>query len=177
MKTELSICKLWKFCLVIWLVGVLSQCQSFSKEKKEYPRQIGDIAFDPGVDDPNFELCNEEWVYQYYNFSNGLQFKGEKTAIYRAFSTYQKDSVSNQNGYVTIRFIVNCKGETGRFRMESMNENYEAFRFDRAITQQLMDITQGLSGWEIAIYNDEPKDYYQYLTFKIQMGQIVNILP
>ena len=175
-KAGSSTYKFWKIFLGICFVGLLSQCQP-SQEKKEYPRHVGDIAFDAGLDDPNFKVCNEALIFQYYNFSNGLQYRGEKTAIYNAFSTYQVDTIPDQNGYVTIRFVVNCEGETGRFRIETMNNDYEAFQFNRDIVRQLKEVTRSLSGWEIAVYDGEPKDYYQYLTFKIQNGQIVNILP
>lgn len=55
---------------------------------------------------------------------------------------------SKDSGMVRIRFIVNCKGQPGRFRMISAGYDYKEKQLDKAITDQLMSITKGLSGLE-----------------------------
>lgn len=78
---------------------------------------------------------------------------------------------------IRIRFIVNCEGKTGRFRVIGMNKNYQEKTFDKAITDQLLEITQHLDGWQLLPNAEEPRDYYQYLLFKMNKGTIVEILP
>lgn len=115
---------------------------------------------------------------QYFNFSQGLQYEGEKWAILKAFEeNYQPPVDNQQSGWIRIRFIVNCKGETGWFRLISANKNFETQTFDQAVTEQLLSITKSLKGWKLMPDEIRPKDYYQYLLFKIENGKIIEILP
>jgi len=58
-----------------------------------------------------------------------------------------------------------------------MNENYEPKTFDKSITKQLLEITKSLTGWKILPDEQSPEDYYQYLIFKINDGQLIEIMP
>lgn len=144
----------------------------------KYPRMVGDIAFDPKEDDPDFELCDEAKAKQYHNFNQGFQYKGEKQALKKVFAeAYQSKKMPGETGLIRIRFLVNCKGETGWFRIMGMNENYEPKTFDKSITKQLLQTTKSLSGWKILPDEKSPEDYYQYLIFKINDGQLIEIMP
>ena len=157
------------------ILGCSNQSESTSKA---YLRWVGDIEHDSLTDGTNFELCNgDENVFQYFNIGEGLQYDGEKKAIRNIFSEKYKPVKINQSGWVRIRFIVNCKGKTNRFRIIGSDTNYQVMKFDNSITNQLLDITKGLEGWKILMRQENPIDYYQYLIFKIDKGQIVDILP
>jgi hypothetical protein len=58
-----------------------------------------------------------------------------------------------------------------------MDENYNEKVFAKSITEQLMRITKNLIGWQGKKYNEKEIDYYQYLIFKIENGQLKEILP
>ncbi|HEY5825628.1 MAG TPA: hypothetical protein VIT44_14740, partial [Cyclobacteriaceae bacterium] len=93
-----------------------------SKSPSKYPDHVGDIAFDAKLDDPEFRICAEHSVYlQYYNFGKGVQYKGEKPAIEEHFKEVYSNKMPSETGYITIRFVVNCAGKTGRFRVQEMN--------------------------------------------------------
>jgi hypothetical protein len=159
--------------LVIFLLGC-----SIESSDSEYLRWVGDAEFNPEIDREAFQLCGgENQVKQYFNFSEGLQYQGEKSALIQFFMEKYRPVESEQSGWIRIRFIVNCKGETGRFRMISSDENYVPQKFDPAITTQLMALTQSLEGWKLLPTAEEPEDYYQYLVFKIQNGTITEIMP
>ncbi|HKK38289.1 MAG TPA: hypothetical protein VJ949_02605, partial [Cryomorphaceae bacterium] len=83
----------------------------------------------------------------------------------------------NESGWVRIRFVVNCRGESGRFRMICSDEHYESREFDARITDQLMAITKSLDGWKPLPDSENPDEYYQYLVFKIENGDLIEILP
>jgi len=78
---------------------------------------------------------------------------------------------------IRIRFIVNCAGDTGRFRILGMDKDYKQKEFSPSITDQILSITKSLTGWKTKTSNGETYDYYQYLIFKIDKGQIKEILP
>ena len=162
-----------KIIILSLILSLFWNCQSQENIsiKKEYPRWIGDIKKN-NSDNPNFELCNgENNVKQYFNNSQGLEYYGGKTKILKEFNNnFVPSTKQNQNGIIRIRFIVNCKGEIGMFRIIEADNNYKEFKFDNKITKTLND-------WIPKEIRNKEIDYYQYLIFKITNGNINEILP
>lgn len=166
-----------KILFVILLFPALFNCQA-EGQSLQYPDQIGDIEFDPTTDKKDFSLCSARHIFQYFNDSNGLQYKGEKIEINKMFfSQYKNQNIPNETGLIRIRFVVNCKGETDRFRTMGMNEKYKPKTFSSKITAQLMNITKSLNGWNLKKIQNHDVDYYQYLIFKIENGNLIEIMP
>ena len=142
-------------------------------------RWVEDIIPDSLLDDPTFKICNnEDQVIQYFNNSNGMEYDGDKPALTDIFQKQYKPVVSNgQTGLIRIRFIVNCNGEAGRFRVLCSDLNYLPLKFDSKITDQLLAITKSLKGWKPKLWKEMKVDYYQYLIFKIKDGNLIAILP
>lgn len=168
--------------LCIGLLYLAGSCQTAQEQKdtQNYLRQVGDITSDLTLDRPDFKTCNgEEYAFQYFNTGEGFRYQGEKTALVsHILNSYKPiSSTTDQSGYIRIRFIVNCKGEAGRFRIISSNFDYQEKVFDKAITNQLLTILKELDGWEIMTKNEKPLDYYLYLIFKLDNGHIMEILP
>ncbi len=170
-------------CLLILVSVIFFSCSNAKKEKPSYLEHVGNIEYNPEIDTSKFEPCHDDQILEYYNFSNGLNYDGEKIAIELAFrERYQYDVTEGQTGYITIRFVVNCNSETGWFRIEQMDNQYQAMSFNEDLVNKLLVITQSLKGWKIGKFDDpgyenEVYDYYQYLTFKMKDGQIIEILP
>ncbi len=171
------------FLFISILLFSCSKSQNSSEDPVQeaislYPLHVGDIAFDKKIDSSSFELCNENYHPQYYNTGQGLVFEGEKIAIIKHFDQYyDPTNVPKESGYLTIRFIVNCKGETGRYRVQEMDSNYEDIKFSSEISDQLLSLTKSLKGWSFPKDTKRRWDYYQYLTFKIEDGLIIEIMP
>lgn len=160
------------FCLVLY------GCATEKGSGQKYLRWVGDIEHDDTLDAKNFTLCNgDQKVLQYFNMSQGMKFDGEKIAIERYFYHHYKPVNVGQSGWIRIRFIVNCQGQTGRFRMMQADENYKERAFNIRISDQLMEQTKSLKGWQIQSEDGKSVDYYQYLIFKINNGNIEKILP
>lgn len=158
----------------------LLSCQPSEKANgqiTEYLRWVGDSKFDPALDRRDFNTCFGDKVAQYFNFSQGLQYEGEKKAIWDTFQAQYRPVESTESGWLRIRFIVNCQGETGRFRLTGMNTQYQETSFDPKISDQLLSICKSLNGWQLQPDTQNPRDYYQYLIFKIEAGDIKEILP
>lgn len=171
---------LYKVFLMIFII-VVTGChlEKQYSATNNYLRWVDDIEFDPLIDDQDFKLCKgDSSVVQYFNTGNGLEYTGEKIAIDKIFQErYDANKVKKESGLIRIRFMVNCKGETDRFRITAMDENYNKKQFDKSITNQLLAITKTLSGWKPKESRGVALDYYQYLIFKVQQGKIVRILP
>ena len=142
-----------------------------------FPLNTGDIAYNATLDDSTFIVCNPKVVFQYYNTDS--YYKQHKREIEHYFKSRFHPIVqsADQTGYLTIRFIINCSGKTGRFRMKELDANYQPHQFDAGISNQLLKLTKELQGWQPAVYKDVIYDSYQYITFKLKKGAIECVLP
>lgn len=164
---------------ILFILPILFSCQS-EKVATVYPSHVGDLVFDKNRDDPDFKRClDKDYGIQYYDYnsSNGLQYKGEKIEIVQALEKLKLSSSKNINGYITVRFLVNCEGKTGLFRTQQMNENYTEENFDKDFVNKLVSFTKSLNGWIPKESQGSKLDYYQYLTYKITNGKVSEILP
>lgn len=158
------------------LILVMIRCQS--NQDSNYLRWVGDSKFNPEIDNENFKPCHgDESISQYFNHSKGLQYEGHKPALVDIIKKKYRAVEVNESGWVRIRFVVNCNSRTGRFRITEADENYIERSFDQRITNQLINITKSLDGWKPLPSFDDPRDYYQYLLFKIENGDIIEIMP
>ncbi len=164
-------------CFSIFLSALYS-CGQVSDNKSNYPKNVGDISFDEKIDDPHFKVCHEDNVFQYYNFSKGFQYKGEKVKVNEHFQNGFKGKEKNgETGFLTIRFIVNCEGKTGRFRVQGMDTSYHAKEFSKELVNDILTLTKKLDGWIVGEIEGLKTDYYQYLTFKLENGKLIEIMP
>ncbi|WP_374329469.1 hypothetical protein [Soonwooa sp.] len=68
-----------KKSLFLFLIPLLFSCQN-EKVLSKYRANIGDMEFDAKTDNPNFELCLPQLMFQYFNYGNELEnLKGEKS--------------------------------------------------------------------------------------------------
>jgi hypothetical protein len=150
---------------------LLSQCKSTTRE---YPQKVGEIVFDPKLDDANFFICNEGFIPEGYQVSTS--YKGEAWAILTQLKAgFQYNDSFIGSGYVTIRFVVNCKGEAGRYRILQVDENYQPTEFSQPLLHHLLSLTKGLTQWNAGKYRDQPRDSYEHVIFKIERGQLALI--
>jgi hypothetical protein len=148
-----------------------------SAQETSFPEHVGEIAFDSLQDDPHFTICNEKQVFQYYNTNS--YYKDHKNEIVKYLLGHYtpEDSFGDQNGYLTVKFIINCKGETGRFRLFEIDNNYQPASFMKALSRQLLSLVKELRGWQPAVYKGQIYDSYQHITFHIWKGKIISITP
>ena len=154
-------------------------CNDKPQEKKQL-RWLGDIPFDERRDKTKFKVCNgEENIKQYFNHGNNIEIDGDKPYINLHFNDgFDSENITKESGLIRIRFIVNCEGQTDRFRLLESNLNYSTKEFNPKISTRIMSLTKSLKGWRQKKSDDgNPVDYYQYLIFKIVEGKIVKILP
>ncbi|GAB5526587.1 MAG: hypothetical protein Roseis2KO_44590 [Roseivirga sp.] len=163
---------------IVFLTGLLFACTEDKKEQVgnitksqtgivEYPDHVGDIAPDPDLDDPAFETCSSR-IPQYYAL--GPDFRVPNEQLMEHFGTVSL-SDKTTTAYFTIRFIVNCKGKIGRLREQSMTTDYKALSLDQDLKTAIRNSLLAFDKWPTG------RDFYQYLTFKIEQGKIKEVLP
>jgi hypothetical protein len=72
---------------------------------------------------------------------------------------------------------VNCEGKPGWFEIIQVDTNYNKTQFSDELVSQLLALTAQAKHWNIISFNDAPVDYYMYVSYKLQDGEIVEILP
>ena len=151
--------------------------------KKSYPQAIGDINYNESLDG-DFLRCGtipgdtpNSFMNSYYG-TGGLRYKGEMVAIKEhILAHYQSPKIKNQTGFITVRFLVNCKGTSGMFRVMSNDFDLVEFKFSEQITKQILQAVKTLKDWQPLAYHGKTYDYYQYLTIKIIDSEIKEITP
>lgn len=130
---------------------------------------------------PSFYKCSPfSWTFYYYTFSAKYKIASE-TLVAEANQLLGIPKIK-ANGFVTIRFVVNCRGEKGNFELLQMDDKYEATSFDKALTDQLIEYVKPLTIWKLAYFRDDTEkkrsfDYYGFITFKLNDGKITEIIP
>jgi hypothetical protein len=154
---------------------------------------VGDILFNPATDHPDFELLDEENIMPFNNIC-GFYIEGERYRVLNYFKeNYKAERIEGVTGYITIRFIVNHKGQTDRFRVCEMDNDYQDFHFPPVTKNTLLTLTKNLNGWLTTLDTEFKRyksvttecngqithayDYHQHILFKMKDGQIETILP
>ena len=134
------------------------------------------IKYDASLDHKNLSICNEDRIPQYY--SSGTGYLGGKRAIKKELIPLineKKIEFGSKNGFVSIRFIVNCNGEIGLFRVNEIDSDIKATEYSRKTIEELKDIVSTLKNWEVKTYNENKYDSYYFINFKIEQGLITDI--
>ena len=148
------------------------------------PANVGDIPFDPATDRSSFQRCGEGQydVPQYYQSQTA--YTGGTQALRQHFlrATLPR-STGTQEGYLTIRFLINCHGETDRFRVTQIDAAYQPAHFSPALVAALLGRARGLHAWlpgkfsGPGAHHGKAMDSYYYLLLKIRHGRVVDVLP
>jgi hypothetical protein len=165
---------------MLFIMLVVSSCEDTPTKSvfadPELKVQVGDIDPNPEIDG-DFQNCNVGRLPQYYAYKEKPFVQGKLHFERYIRASYEVPKSSEESGLLRIRFTVNCHGESGRFRLLGMNENYEEVSFSSNIVDQLLNLTKSYKEWRVLSYNGMESDYYFYITFKIKNGQLKEVLP
>jgi hypothetical protein len=132
------------------------------------------------------KLCEPTYVFEYYYFQWGHEtmkspdMKNSKSSyqILKEWnSVFKKPENFNQSGFLTIRFVVNCRLETCCYNVYSMDENYQALPIDEGVKTQLIAFVKNLNGWKTGEYESKATNYFYYLNFVIKNGEFKRVSP
>jgi hypothetical protein len=141
----------------------------------KYKYDIGYINPETALGDRNFKTCDGT-IYQYYNSGSEAGYKFGKKALRDSIkSKYVR--ASDESGYLTIRFIINCKGIAGRYEIVENDLELRPKAFAMQLKDHLLNITSELKEWRPLLLGTNARDSYMYITFKIKNGHITEILP
>ncbi|AXT49664.1 hypothetical protein D1818_02070 [Aquimarina sp. BL5] len=154
----------------------------FDKLSNHTIKRVGYIDFAQTIDkDKELELClPHKLIADYYNGGNDRAgFIGGKSNLKKwIYSKLDTKKLNNESGYLTFRFVINCKGIAGKFTTdESADFDYNKKEFSQETVMHLYDILADVKQWEPVIIRNKKRDSYFYVTFILKNGKIQDILP
>lgn len=160
------------------LLLIICSCKAQGPQKNTILHTVGELLPNETTEESSFQICGpQDRIVQYYAFDEKT-YTGEKKAIVDHFHRFFTANPSHtDSGLLRIRFVVNCKGESGRFHLLGMDTNYQEKSFDPELSTSLLEITKSLDGWKAMEVKGRSYDYYQYLIFKIEDGRLIEIMP
>jgi hypothetical protein len=95
---------------------------------------------------------------------------------------YQPVSQKDQSGLLTIKFVVNCAGQSGLFEVKGFGDDYCPKAFDSRLTNRLLTLCRNYVATNAFLHPGkdpaEPtNDTAVSLTFRLKDGHITDILP
>ncbi len=137
-------------------------------------RNIMWIPCDPDLDDPTFSLCDDRHVVKHYQSQPWYKEQGVDISelIVNEFADCPK--VANLDGFITIRFLVNCTGNVGRIRTYELDRSYQKTTFPQ-ITSKVVEFLKQHSPWNPGVVKDQPYDTFCYLNCRVEDGIIKEV--
>ena len=134
--------------------------------------KVGDLAENRKIDG-DFRVCNEDRIIQYYSMNT--EYRGGKKAIRKKILQDLQVLNFKNEGLITYRFVVNCKGEAGRFRSIATDLDNGNINIDPKKLKKINEALYQLKDWIPAQNEKNSFDSYYVLNFKIRNGQIMDI--
>ncbi|GAA3519811.1 hypothetical protein GCM10022393_37530 [Aquimarina addita] len=149
----------------------LISCNRSIVKQPHYENQIGDTPFNAYLDTDDFKFCDPTNVLHKRSL---VTYKGGTRAFeQQLIKNYNyKLSYEPYSGYFIIRFAVNCSDQAGRYRMETLDVNFNPSKHPTEFQEHILSTVKELKGWRHAFYQGKDYDCYKFITIKIINGQI-----
>lgn len=145
-------------------------------ENKEYLHDIGYLEASNKDFSENFKRCSDTLPIGFYHSAAPYAYKGSK----RNFVNYIHKNYRNQgffdNGFLNLRFLINCHGDIGDIEVNELDEDYLSTNLNNEMVEQIINLSVNKQNWRLPNL-DKPYDVYMYLIYKIENGNITEILP
>jgi hypothetical protein len=167
----------YSFLLLILMIGLKTYSQNTVPQQLNVKEKIGWIPYDKNLDNPNFKVCDELNVEEYYQVNPSY---GEGMPSIRKYISAHKqllEALCEKDGYVIVRFVINCQGQTDRYRTKFMSLNYtDENTVNAELQKKIIQLTRNMGNWTPAKYDGKTYDCYQHLKFLFKNSQLVDVL-
>lgn len=161
--------------IILCFLSVLTSCDYYVINP--HHEAVGMIEKPFWGDDNDFKLCYEDKVFPYYYGRNPGGFTQSRDTLKTYFlENFDNKGYTNMSGYITVRFIINCNGEIGRFKLLQVGTDFKATKFSTTLTDHILELVSSLKTWRPIAFYDSDFDSYYHITLKITNGDIVEIL-
>ncbi len=139
-----------------------------------YPAYLGDIPYNSALDDKDFQLCDSLDIIK---SRSAVSYIGGYPKIEEDCRRVLEKASNNHtySGYVLARFIINCKKESGRFRIQSLDSAFMLQPCSDALISEVKTTIESLNNWVFTHSQNQEKDHSKYLNFLFKNGQLETI--
>lgn len=156
------------FLLISFLIALSITAWAYYQSN----HKVGELIADKNLD-KDFQLCNEQKIYEYYNYDT--DYVGGKKQIKNTIFNDLKFLNFKESGLMTFRFVVNCKGEIGRFRVKSIDQYLKKNEVSSENIREIEKALIKLKNWNPGKNKYGAHDSYYLLNFKIENNKIIDI--
>lgn len=163
------------FSMVIWRGKLKSQ--NTVPQHANAKEKIGWIPFDSQCDRADFTVCDELNIEEYYQVNP--RYHEGMYSIRRYFEPHKQElnGLCEKDGYIIVRFVINCQGETDRYRSRFLALNYtEHPDINQKLAERLKVLVHGMGLWQPGEYQGKRYDAYQQIKFLFKGNQLTDIL-
>lgn len=157
-----------------------------SSSKRNFPtinHRVAYINIEKAKNTDRFIVCDSTYIVDYYNYSPGdsiyraTSYANGKNGLRKEVLTQYKNNNYSDSGYLNFRFIVNCHGEAGAYVIHENDLDLKPKSFNPDLVEQLFNITVSLKEWLPNFMRGENRDSYMYISYRIENGEITEIIP
>ncbi|MGO3182557.1 MAG: hypothetical protein ACTIJ9_06960 [Aequorivita sp.] len=167
-------------CILALLVvfgGWLYFSNKYPVDEDKYPNYIGYINQETAVLNDVYELCDAESIYHVHHGASDKGYAVNKKQFRDVILSSYKNENYTDSGYLNFRFLVSCEGNPGWFETIQVDSNFNTTHFSKGLVSQLRNLTAQPENWNVITIEDNPVDYYMYVSYKLKDGEITEILP
>lgn len=174
--------------LGIILVALISAAHNdnffkYEPSEKTYTKRVAYIDVKKALHTENFEVCDSTYIVDYYNRGRNdsihrrTEYISNKNGLRKEVLAKYENKNYADSGYLNFRFIVNCKGEAGAYVIHENDLDLNPKKFNSELVSQLFDITVNLKKWKPNFMRGKERDSYMYISYRIENGNITEIIP
>lgn len=167
-------------CILALLVvfgGWLYFSNKYPVNEDAYPNYVGYINQETAALNDVYKLCDAESIYHVHHGASEKGYAGNKKQFREAILASYKNENYTDSGYLNFRFLVSCEGNPGWFETIQVDSDFNTTHFSNGLVSQLLTLTAQPENWNIISFDNNPVDYYMYVSYKLQNGEIIEILP
>ncbi|WP_051285235.1 hypothetical protein [Aequorivita capsosiphonis] len=163
--------------LLVFFGGWLYYNNKFPVDEEKYPNYVGYINQETAALNDVYSLCNAEAIYHVHHGASEKGYAGNKKQFRDSILANYKNENYTDSGYLNFRFLVTCEGNPGWFETIQVDIDYNSTHFSKDLVMQLQTLTAQPENWNVISIEDNPVDYYMYVSYKLKDGEITEILP
>ncbi len=151
----------------------------FPVDEEKYPHYIGYINTENAVLTEGFDLC-DGIIAGIHSSSQPKIYNGSKYAFKKYIQEQYTNDSCTDSGFLIFRFHINCKGETGNVEINELNPDMQPTDLNDKMVQQLLELTVRKENWQVGYVKDQDGNaynHYMYVFYKIENGELLEILP